>query len=48
MAINLKNRKTKLDERASIYEKRNEDESEKSKWKRMNPSQKIPIIYCRF
>ena len=41
MAINLKNRKTKLDERASIYEKRNEDESEKSKWKRMNPSQKI-------
>lgn len=41
MAINLKNRKTKLEERASIYEKRNEDESEKSKWKRMNPSQKI-------
>lgn len=41
MAINLKNKKTKLDEQAAIYEKRNEDESEKSKWKRMNRSERI-------
>ena len=41
MAINIKDKKTKLEDAASIYEKRNEDESEKSKWKRMNRSQKI-------
>ncbi len=36
MAINLKGKKTKLDERASIYVQRDEGESEKSRWGRMN------------
>lgn len=41
MALNVKGKKTSLDEQASIYEKRDESESEKSKWSRMNREQKI-------
>ena len=41
MAIDVKNKKTSLDEEAAIYEKRDETESGKSRWKKMNRSQKI-------
>lgn len=41
MALNLKGKKTSLDEKAFIYEKRDEEESEKSKWNKMNRQQKI-------
>ena len=41
MAIDVKNKKTSLDEEAAIYEKRDEEESGKSRWKKMNRSQKI-------
>ena len=40
MAVNLKNKKTTLQDNASIYAKRNEDESEKSKWEKMDGQQK--------
>lgn len=41
MALNVKGKKTSLDEQASIYEKRDEGESEKSKWSKMDRKQKI-------
>lgn len=41
MALNIKGKKTTLDEEACIYEKRDENESEKSKWSRMDKSEKI-------
>lgn len=41
MALNVKGKKTSLDEQASIYEKRDETESEKSKWGRMDRKQRI-------
>lgn len=41
MALNVKGKKTSLDEQASIYEKRDEGESEKSKWDRMDRKQRI-------
>lgn len=40
MALNTKGKKTSLDEKAFIYEKRDEEESEKSKWSKMNRQQK--------
>ncbi len=40
MALNLRGKKTSLDEGASIYAKRNESESEKSKWNRMTSKEK--------
>ncbi|MCM1245892.1 MAG: hypothetical protein NC293_09655 [Roseburia sp.] len=40
MAMNIKGKKTSLDEQASIYEKRDEEESEKSKWSRMDQEQR--------
>ena len=36
----FQNKKTSLGEGASIYQKRDESESEKSKWRRMNRAQK--------
>lgn len=41
MALNTKNKKTSLEEDAFIYEKRDEEESEKSKWDKMNREQKV-------
>ncbi len=41
MALNLRGKKTSLDESASIYAKRNEDESEKSRWNRMTKQEKM-------
>ena len=41
MAIDVKNKKTSLDEEAAIYEKRDEEDSGKSRWKKMNRRQKI-------
>lgn len=41
MALNVKGKKTSLDEEAFIYEKRDEEESEKSKWSKMDRKQKI-------
>lgn len=41
MAMDVKGKKTSLREDASIYEKRDEEESEKSKWARMNRQQRI-------
>lgn len=41
MALNTKNKKTSLDEDAFIYEKRDEEESEKSKWGKMSREQKM-------
>lgn len=41
MALNVKGKKTSLDEEAFIYEKRDEHESEKSKWSRMSREEKI-------
>lgn len=40
MAQNVKYKKSSLDEDASIYAKRDEQESEKSKWRRMDRRQK--------
>ncbi len=40
MAINLNGKKTSLDEKASIYEKRQENLTEKEKWKNMDGKQK--------
>lgn len=51
MALNTKYRKTSLDENASIYSKRDEDESERSKWSRMDSKQKwvhFKTYYLRF
>lgn len=41
MALNIKHKKTSLEEDAFIYAKRDEEESEKSKWSKMNKEQKI-------
>lgn len=41
MALNVKGKKTSLDEQASIYEKRDEGESEKSKWNRMDRGERL-------
>ena len=41
MALNTKGKKTSLDDKAFIYEKRDEEESEKSKWSRMDKKQKF-------
>ncbi len=41
MAVNIRGKKTSLDESAAIYAKRNEDESEKSRWKRMTKEEKL-------
>ncbi|MGN1205889.1 MAG: hypothetical protein ACI4SQ_02745 [Eubacterium sp.] len=40
MAIDVRHKKTSLDEEAAIYEKRDETESEKSRWKKMDKKQK--------
>ncbi len=40
MAVNLRGKKTSLDEEASIYTKRDESESEKSKWAKMTKQEK--------
>lgn len=40
MALNVGGKKTSLDESASIYTKRCEDESEKAKWSRMSRQEK--------
>lgn len=40
MAINLKGKKTSLEEEALIYEQRNENQSEKEKWSQMDAQQK--------
>ncbi len=41
MALNTNGKKTSLDEKAFIYKKRDETESEKSKWSRMDRKQKF-------
>lgn len=41
MAFSTKNKKTSLGEDAFIYEKRDEQETEKSKWAKMNREQKL-------
>ncbi len=41
MAFSTKNKKTSLGEDAFIYEKRDEQETEKSKWAKMNRDQKL-------
>lgn len=51
MALNIKYKKTSLDENASIYSKRDEDESERSKWSRMDRQQKwvhFKTYYLRY
>lgn len=40
MAINLKGKKTSLNEEASIYQKRTEELSQKERWQQMNAKQK--------
>lgn len=41
MAIDTKHKKTSLEEDAAIYEKRDETESEKSRWKKMDRKEKF-------
>lgn len=51
MALNIKYKKTSLDENASIYSKRDEDEPERSKWSRMDRQQKwvhFKAYYLRY
>lgn len=51
MALNIKYKKTSLDENASIYSKRDEEESERSKWSRMDRQQKwihFKAYYLRY
>lgn len=51
MALNIKYKKTSLDENASIYSKRDEDEPERSKWSKMDRRQKwvhFKAYYLRY
>lgn len=51
MALNTKYKKTSLGENASIYSKRDEDETERSKWSRMDRQQRwvhFKTYYLRY